>query len=49
MNRRTGRGLAARFVLAALLPAGLAVAVLAGGVAIVGGDAFRALMLSAGE
>jgi signal transduction histidine kinase len=49
VNRRSGRGLAARIVLAALLPAGLAVAVLAAGVAIVGGDAFRALMLSAGE
>ncbi|MGH2973463.1 MAG: sensor histidine kinase [Solirubrobacterales bacterium] len=48
MNLR-GRGLAARIIIAALLPAGLAVAVLAAGVAIVGGDAFRALMLSAGE
>ena len=49
MNRRSGRGLAARIVLAALLPAGLAVGVLAVGVAIVGGDAFRALMVSHGE
>jgi len=49
VNRRSGRGLAARIVLAALLPAGLAVGVLAVGVAIVGGDAFRALMVSHGE
>ena len=49
MKRSSSRGLAARIVLAALLPTGLAVAVLAAGVAIVGGDAFQALMVSHGE
>jgi signal transduction histidine kinase len=46
---RQGRGLATRIALAALVTAGSAVAVLAFGVAVVGGDAFAALMMAHGE
>ncbi len=49
MKRRSARGLAARIVIATLAPAGLAVAVLAMGVAVVGADAFEALMMAHGE
>ena len=49
MRGRSGRGLAARIALAALIPAGVAVAVLAVGVAVVGADAFAALMMAHGE
>jgi len=49
VKRRTGRGLATRIALAALVTAGAAVAVLALGVAVVGADAFAALMVAHGE
>ncbi|HEY8169090.1 MAG TPA: ATP-binding protein [Candidatus Limnocylindrales bacterium] len=49
MSDRPGRGLATRIAAAALLTAGAAVAVLALGVAIVGGDTFAALMMAHGE
>jgi len=49
VKRRSARGLAARIVIATLAPAGLAVAVLAMGVAVVGADAFEALMMAHGE
>jgi signal transduction histidine kinase len=49
VTRRSTRGLAARIALAALAPAGLAVVVLAAGVAVVGADAFEALMMAHGE
>jgi hypothetical protein len=49
MSLRAGRGLAARIALASLVTAGVAVAVLALGVAVVGADAFAALMMAHGE
>ncbi len=49
MKSRSSRGLAARIALAAMITAGAAVAVLALGVAVVGGDAFAALMMAHGE
>jgi two-component system sensor histidine kinase BaeS len=48
-SSRSGRGLAARIALAALITAGAAVAVLALGVAILGADAFATLMMAHGE
>jgi two-component system sensor histidine kinase BaeS len=49
MTRRSGRGLATRIALAALITAGAAIVVLAFGVAVVGADAFAALMMAHGE
>lgn len=45
----SSRGLALRIALAALACAGLGMAILVTGVVIVGGDAFKALMMEAGE
>jgi signal transduction histidine kinase len=45
----SSRGLAVRIALAALACAGLGMAILVTGVVIVGGEAFKALMLEAGE
>jgi two-component system sensor histidine kinase BaeS len=44
-----GRGIAGRIALAALASAGLGIAILVGGVLVVGGDAFASLMMAAGE
>jgi two-component system sensor histidine kinase BaeS len=43
------RGIATRIALAALIPAGAGLAILAIGVTVVGGDVFRALMVEAGD
>jgi two-component system sensor histidine kinase BaeS len=44
-----GRGIATRIALAALISAGVGLAILAVGVTVVGGDVFRALMVEAGD
>jgi two-component system, OmpR family, sensor histidine kinase BaeS len=49
MRSRSSRGLAARIALAAMITAGAALAVLALGVAVVGANAFAALMMAHGE
>ena len=49
MSRRSSRGLAVRIALAALVTAGAAVTVLTIGVAVMGADAFAALMMAHGE